>query len=145
MCNDFGNHIPYDDYLRAFSQTRIPIRWPSAAPNLEPRDDIWPTDAAPVIRQTDDGHEFIQLRWGFPPTKAKGPANYQFPFRETSLSGRPMSGAGVSLLRVYGRKIAEDQMEIHESRRGLVLLCGLVATDARRRRRVHATDNRTRS
>ena len=26
MCNDFGNHIPYDDYLRAFSQTRIPIR-----------------------------------------------------------------------------------------------------------------------
>ena len=72
MCNDFGNHIPYDDYLRAFSQTRIPVRWPSAAPNLEPRDDIWPTDTAPVIRQTDDGHEFIQLRWGFPPTKPKG-------------------------------------------------------------------------
>jgi putative SOS response-associated peptidase YedK len=78
MCNDFGNHIPYDDYLRAFSQTRIPIRWPSAAPNLEPRDDIWPTDASPVIRQTDDGHEFIQLRWGFPPTKAKGPPIINF-------------------------------------------------------------------
>ena len=41
MCNDFGNRIPYDDYLRAFSQTRIPVRWPTAAPNLEPRDDIW--------------------------------------------------------------------------------------------------------
>jgi len=23
MCNDFGNHIPYSDYLAAFSQTRI--------------------------------------------------------------------------------------------------------------------------
>jgi putative SOS response-associated peptidase YedK len=69
MCNDFGNRIPYDDYLRAFSQTRIPVRLPSAAPNLEPRDDIWPTDVALVIRQTDEGHEFIQLRWGM-----RGPA-----------------------------------------------------------------------
>ena len=55
MCNDYGNHIPYDDYLAAFSQTRIPWRWPKAAQNLEPRDDIWPTDVAPVIRQTGDG------------------------------------------------------------------------------------------
>jgi putative SOS response-associated peptidase YedK len=78
MCNDFGNHIPYDDYLRAFSQTRIPVRLPSAAPNLEPRDDIWPTDTAPVIRQTDHGHEFIQLRWGFPPAKPKGPPIINF-------------------------------------------------------------------
>ena len=23
MCNDFGNRVPYDDYLRAFSQTRM--------------------------------------------------------------------------------------------------------------------------
>jgi len=40
MCNDFGNHIPYSDYLAAFSQTRIPVRWPKAAPNLQPREDI---------------------------------------------------------------------------------------------------------
>jgi putative SOS response-associated peptidase YedK len=72
MCNDFGNRVPYDDYLRAFSQTRIPVRWPTAAPNLEPRDDIWPTDIAAVICQTDDGHDFTQLRWGFPPSKPKG-------------------------------------------------------------------------
>jgi hypothetical protein len=44
MCNDFGNHIPYSDYLAAFSQTRIPVKWPDAIPNLQPRDDIWPTD-----------------------------------------------------------------------------------------------------
>src|SRR3954469_3483140 len=64
--------------LRAFSQTRTPVRWPKAAPNLEPRDDIWPTDMAPVIRQTDDGHEFIQLRWGFPPAKPKAPPIINF-------------------------------------------------------------------
>jgi putative SOS response-associated peptidase YedK len=72
MCNDFGNHIPYDDYLRAFSQLKIPVRFPKASPNLEPREDIWPTDPAPVIRQTDGGPEFTVLRWGFPPAKPKG-------------------------------------------------------------------------
>jgi hypothetical protein len=44
MCNDFGNRVPYDDYLRAFSQIRAPIKSPTAAPYLGPRDDIWPTD-----------------------------------------------------------------------------------------------------
>ena len=73
MCNDFGNHIPYSDYLAAFSQTRIPVRWPKAAPNLEPREDIWPTDKAPVIRRLEDGtNDFAELRWGFPPARPKG-------------------------------------------------------------------------
>ena len=73
MCNDYGNHIPYSDYLAAFSQKRIPVRWPKAAPNLEPREDIWPTDKAPVIRRLEDGmNEFAELRWGFPPARPKG-------------------------------------------------------------------------
>ena len=73
MCNDYGNHIPYSDYLAAFSQTRIPVKWPRAAPNLEPRDDIWPTDPAPVIRRLEDGtNDFALLRWGFPPARPKG-------------------------------------------------------------------------
>jgi putative SOS response-associated peptidase YedK len=72
MCNDFGNRIPYDAYLQAFSQIRVPVRFPAAAPNLEPRDDIWPTEIAPVIRQTEQGPEFTQLRWGFPPPRPKG-------------------------------------------------------------------------
>ena len=71
MCNDFGNNIPYHACLEAFSETQIPVRFPTAAPNLQPRDDIWPTDTAPVIRQVDDGIEFVQLRWGFPPARPK--------------------------------------------------------------------------
>src|ERR1700730_10756826 len=73
VCNDFGNHIPYDSYLQAFSQIGVPIRFPAAARNLEPRDDIWPTDRAPIIRRLKDGsNEFSQLRWGFPPGRPKG-------------------------------------------------------------------------
>jgi len=71
MCNDFGNRVPYDDYLRAFSQIRLPLVFPTAAPNLEPRDDIWPTDPAPVIRRRGDGVELAQLSWGFPPGRPK--------------------------------------------------------------------------
>jgi putative SOS response-associated peptidase YedK len=78
MCNDFGNRVPYDEYLRAFSQIRAPIKFPSAAPNLEPRDDIWPTDPAPVIRRRDNGVELVQLRWGFPPARPKGPPVINF-------------------------------------------------------------------
>jgi putative SOS response-associated peptidase YedK len=72
MCNDYANHEPYDEYRRAFSETKILVRFPHAAPNLEPRDDIWPTDTAPVIRATEDGPEFVQLPWGFPPGRPKG-------------------------------------------------------------------------
>jgi putative SOS response-associated peptidase YedK len=44
----------------------------SASPNIEPRDDIWPTDPAPVIRRLEDGtNDFAQLRWGFPPARSK--------------------------------------------------------------------------
>src|SRR5438067_881694 len=45
---------------------------PRPRPTLSRARGIWPTDSAPVIRQTDDGHELIQLRWGFPPAKPKG-------------------------------------------------------------------------
>lgn len=78
MCNDYANNIPYDEYRGAFAELKIPVRFPRAAPNLEPRDDIWPTDTAPVIRSTDDGPEFIQLPWGFPAAKPKGPPIINF-------------------------------------------------------------------
>jgi len=33
MCNDYGNPIPYSDYLVAFIPT-VPAKWPNPAPNL---------------------------------------------------------------------------------------------------------------
>jgi hypothetical protein len=51
MCNHFGNRVPYAEYLHAFSEIQVPVRLPSVAPNLEPHDDIWPTEAAPVFRR----------------------------------------------------------------------------------------------
>jgi putative SOS response-associated peptidase YedK len=78
VCNDYGNRIPYRAYVEAFSQIRIPLKFPTAAPNLEPRDDIWPTDQAPVIRCREDGAELVQLRWGFSPDRPKAPPVINF-------------------------------------------------------------------
>jgi putative SOS response-associated peptidase YedK len=72
VCNDFGNNVPYSAYLEAFSQIRAPVVFPTAAPNLEPRDDIWPTEPAPVFRRRGEGVELAQPRWGFPPGRPKG-------------------------------------------------------------------------
>ncbi|WP_416385151.1 SOS response-associated peptidase [Sphingomonas sp. LY29] len=72
MCNDYGNHVAYAEYAEAFASLAIPIVAPLSPPNLEPRDDIWPTELAPVFRREKDGVELAQLRWGFTPINPKG-------------------------------------------------------------------------
>jgi len=76
MCNDFGNRISYRTYVEEFSQIRLPllIPKPESAPNLEPRDEIWPTDPAPVIRPIEGGVALEQLQWGLAPGRPKARA-----------------------------------------------------------------------
>lgn len=78
MCNDYGNRIACSDYVEAFSQIRLPLRLPIAPPNLEPRDDIWPTEIAPIFRRRADGVELARLRWGFAPSRPKAPPAINF-------------------------------------------------------------------
>ena len=78
MCNDYGNRIPYSEYVSEFSEIRLPIVLPEAAPNLEPRDDIWPTETAPILRRHGDGIELAQLRWGFASGRPKAPPVINF-------------------------------------------------------------------
>jgi putative SOS response-associated peptidase YedK len=78
MCNDYGNRVAYSAYVEEFNHLRLPLIVPTAAPNLEPRDDIWPTDIAPIIRRHAEGVELAQLRWGFPPGRPKAPPVINF-------------------------------------------------------------------
>ena len=78
MCNDYGNRVPYDAYVEAFSQIRLPLIARGAIPNLEPREDIWPTETAPIVRGCDDGVELAQVRWGFAPDRPKAPPVINF-------------------------------------------------------------------
>ena len=56
----------------------MPLRWPVAPQNLEPRYDIWPTEEAPILRRLEDGVELARLRWGFAPSSPKGRAVINF-------------------------------------------------------------------
>ena len=98
MCNDFGNNVPYSAYLEAFSQIKLPLVFPIAAANLEPRDDIWPTETAPVFRRREDGVELVQLPLGFPAGATEGSAGYKFPLRGAALPERPLPYPGVAFL-----------------------------------------------
>lgn len=69
MCNRYANHVSYRGYVEELSQTRLPLLSPAPdrAPNLEPRDNIRPTDRGPILRPIDSGLELRELRWGLIP------------------------------------------------------------------------------
>jgi putative SOS response-associated peptidase YedK len=78
------------------SEIKLPVVLPKAALNLEPRDDIWPTDVAPVIRRAEGGVELAQMRFGFPPGRPEaGPV---INFRSPRAGGSPEAGAGACLM-----------------------------------------------
>ena len=69
MCNRYSNRIGYRDYVDVLRELGIELLSPSpdAAPNLEPQDNIRPTDRARVLRPVEGGLELRQLRWGLIP------------------------------------------------------------------------------
>lgn len=71
MCNDYGLTHPITRLNQSFRVLQYPIIFPAGTPNLQPRDDIRPTDPAPIVRRTADGAEFVSLRWGFQPGRPK--------------------------------------------------------------------------
>jgi putative SOS response-associated peptidase YedK len=72
MCNRYGYNSPLHRLVEVFEAVDLPFRWPEAAPNLAPLEEINPTDPAPVVRLADDdGVRLETLRWGFPPGRPR--------------------------------------------------------------------------
>jgi len=69
VCNRYSNQIAYREYVEAFMKTPMPLVYPKPehAPNLEPNEDIRPTDKAPILRPVDGGLELKTIRWGLIP------------------------------------------------------------------------------
>jgi putative SOS response-associated peptidase YedK len=74
MCNDYGNRISYRDYVDGFSHLKLPLRFDPPRPNFEPRDEIWPTETAPVVQMAEEGPLLTQLRWGLTARPGAKPA-----------------------------------------------------------------------
>src|SRR5438132_12207592 len=80
---------------------------------------------------------------GLPTGLTQRSTHHQFSFRGKAVSSRSMSDSGVAFLRVHRDQIAEAEVEVHEGWRGLVLLRRAMASDAPRRRNIHAANHRT--
>ena len=80
MCNLYSEKVSYRQLFDEFSQLRLPLVFPppEAAPNLEPLEEVRPTDLAPVIRPRDEGVELARLKWGFAPAAPKRPPVINF-------------------------------------------------------------------
>jgi putative SOS response-associated peptidase YedK len=81
MCNRYRALYGWHDIYEDFSQTRIPIRFPTPdqAPNLPQRWDIRPTNSASILKPINAvepaaGLAFTTVRWGLIPFFHKGPA-----------------------------------------------------------------------
>ena len=87
MCNLYSNKVAPDVIARAFEQLRIPLRFPEGAPNIQPRDEIKITDAAPIVRWGEGAAELVQRRWSWPGPGGKPVYNFRSDGREFG-SGR---------------------------------------------------------
>jgi len=79
VCNDYRRRQAYYEYLdrmRAFRKLNLDLVFPpaSAAPNLEPKNDIMPKSRAPIFRRLEDGSglEMIEASWSLVPWFYKG-------------------------------------------------------------------------
>jgi hypothetical protein len=105
VCNDFGNHIPYSDYLAAFGQTRITVRFRVAEPGAARghlADRQGPDHTPP--RRRDERVQRVAL--GLSTSAAQRPAGHQLSLRGTTISGWPLPRARVAFLRVHRQEIA---------------------------------------
>lgn len=113
MCNDYGNYVPFRVYVEAFQEAGVRLTTPGGTPNLEPREDIWPTEKAPVIRRTGEGVELVELRWGFDPGRPKaGPViNFRSEGRRFS-KGRCLVPAS-HFFEFRGAKAPKEKWKFH--------------------------------
>ena len=110
MCNRYANRVSYRQYVEEFSDTRLPLIIPGAerAPNLEPRDNIRPTERAEVLLPVEGGLELRTIRYNRQLQKRLRPAALPDP--------------GVGLLRMDRREEPENQMAIHRAGQRVLLL-----------------------
>jgi putative SOS response-associated peptidase YedK len=59
MCGRFTHRLSWREIHDLYRLTA-----PAAAPNLEPRYNVCPTDTISVVIERDGGRELVPMRWG---------------------------------------------------------------------------------
>src|SRR5262249_47579925 len=90
MCNDYRLLTNAAQLFDGFSETRIKIRFPEGAPNIEAREDVKITDMGPMVRAVQgepEAGDLVQRRWSWPGERGKPVYNFRSEGREFA-SGR---------------------------------------------------------
>lgn len=72
MCASYEARFSITQLVQLFEQAQAPLRFEGGLPNLQPLDEVRPTDSAPAVRVGDDGQaRLTTMRFGFPPPRPK--------------------------------------------------------------------------
>jgi putative SOS response-associated peptidase YedK len=127
MCNEFRFEDTLEAILQAFSELKVPIDFEGgAAPNLEPRASIRPTDPAYLLAGHAGGARLTQLRWGFP-----GPRGPVINFRSEGRSfpkGRCLVPVG-GFYEFTGAKAPKSKWLFEPADGGFFGVAGLIRDD----------------
>jgi hypothetical protein len=108
VCNEFGHNFPHTTYLEAFSQICAPVVFSIAAPNLEPRDDIWLTEIAPVFRRRETGWSWFNCAGGSRLRDQGTTLSSTFAPRGATFQSA-VSYSGLALFRVHRTKVPKSK------------------------------------
>ena len=73
MCASYESHLNVTSLMTAFAEARLPLTFPAGRPNIEPIDEVRPTDVALAIRASEgDQAQLVPMRFGFVAAQAKG-------------------------------------------------------------------------
>jgi putative SOS response-associated peptidase YedK len=133
MCNEYGNHVTYKQYIDAFSQLRLPLFVKGNGPDLSPRNGIHIRDTAPIIRRAGDGVELTELTWA-PRDRNKNPVfNFRSEGRRLGKTARCLIPAS----HFYEFTASKDAKQKHKDKWRFTLagadwfcIAGLVRPDA---------------
>lgn len=65
MCNNYALHVPANVLAEVFDDGGQTLVFDGGVPNLEPRDEIWIGDTAPIVISRDNSPTLINAPWAW--------------------------------------------------------------------------------
>lgn len=87
MCASYEAKFSIRQLVDLFTAAGAPLTLPGGLPNLEPMEEVRPTDAASAVRVVDGAADLVGMKFGFPPPPGRrgGPViNFRSEGREIS-------------------------------------------------------------